>query len=80
MARALKSGCTSRKAHQTTKSRLLNSYKGVRTGRPPGCERLRVRSVTDFMFVDAFMSEDDFMSMGAVAPALYFLELLRGRL
>jgi hypothetical protein len=34
--------------------------------------------VTDFMFVDAFMSEDDFMSMGAVAPALYFLELLRG--
>jgi hypothetical protein len=36
--------------------------------------------VTDFMFVDAFMSEDDFMSMGAVAPALYFLELLRDRL
>jgi len=65
MARALKSGCTSRKAHQTTKSRLLNSYQEcARADRPASwCERLRIRPVTDFMFVDAFMSEDDFMSV-----------------
>ena len=44
MARALKSGCTSRKAHQTTKSRLLNSYQEcARADRPAG--------VNDFVFV-----------------------------
>ena len=68
MARALKSGCTSRKAHQTTKSRLLNSYKECARAVRQGVKRLRVRSVTDFIFVDTFMSADNFMSEGAAAP------------
>ena len=42
-------------------------------------------AVNAFMFVDAFMSEDDFMSMGAAAPTSCVFRLasappLQGRL